>query len=195
MKCRLLPAVLALALATPAALAHHEPVSLSASLRDDGGGRLLVAVTLFGEVTGLPIREAVIAVELLAPSDFLVQLISDYGGILSITDTRPLPAAVLQRGRLRRAPAGVYRATLELPPDGRYILAFVDSTFRGENTITAQLVEFPLEEGSGALGGVLPETTTPVRWFYYAAAGLALPLLAAGVALVWRRRRPRTAGS
>jgi len=157
------------------ALAHAEPVQAVITLRQTADA-LEVEVALVGETSTLPIRGAVLELILAKPNERLRALMKD--GVLSRTGSEKLPAEIVARTPFEETKPGTYRAVLKpLPPPGRYVLVLLDTTFKGEATMTGQEIELPLKENPTIITGVLPETTTPSRYLFYALAGLAVPAL------------------
>ena len=157
------------------ALAHAEPVQAVVTLRETPNA-LEVKVALVGEVSTLPIRGAVLELLLARPSDRLLALMKD--GVLSRTGSTKLPAEVVFRARFDEPKPGTYTARLEPPPPpGEYVFVLLDTTFKGEATMTGQLIQLPLRENPTLFTGVLPETKTPSRYLFYALAGIAVPAI------------------
>lgn len=157
------------------ALAHAEPVQAVVTLRQEKGG-LEVQVALVGETSTLPIRGAVLDLILARPNPRLLGWMKD--GVLSRTGSAKLPAEEVARVPLKEAKVGTYTARLApAPPPGEYVLVLLDTTFKGEATMTGKLIRLPLEANPTIFTGVLPETKTPSRYLFYALAGLAVPAL------------------
>ena len=154
-------------------LAHAEPVQAVVTLRQSENA-LEVEVALVGETSTLPIRGAVLELVLARPSGRLLGLMKD--GVLSRTGDAKLPAEEVARTPLKETKPGTYTGRLS-PPPGEYVLVLLDTTFKGEATMTGKLVRLPLEESPTIFTGVLPETKTPSRYLFYALAGLAVPAL------------------
>ena len=156
-------------------LAHAEPVQAVVTLHQSENA-LEVEVALVGETSTLPIRGAVLELILARPSDRLLGLMKD--GVLSRTGDAKLPAEEVARVPLKETKPGTYATRLSPPPPpGEYVLVLLDTTFKGEATMTGKLVRLPLEESPTIFTGVLPETKTPSRYLFYALAGLAVPAL------------------
>ena len=174
------------------ALGHAEPVQAVIKLWEKGE-ELKVEVALVGETSTLPIRGAVVEVILAKPGPRLLGWMND--GVLSRTGSTDLPAEVVARKPLKEKKIGVYEATLPRPRPGEYVLVLLDTTFKGEATMTGRLVTFPLEQEPTIITGVLPETKTPSRYLFYALAGLAVPALIGLVfALLSRSEQKEGAG-
>jgi len=156
-------------------LGHAEPVQAVMTLRQEGDA-LMVEVSLVGETSTLPIRGAVLDLILAKPNDRIRALMKD--GVLSRTGDPDLPTEVVLKVPLEEEKPGTYTATLRpLPPPGRYVFVLLDTTFKGEATMTGTEIELPLRENPTIFTGVLPETKTPSRYLFYALAGLAVPAL------------------
>jgi len=157
------------------ALAHAEPVQAVTTLSQTADV-LEVEVALVGETSTLPIRGAVLELILTRPSDRLLGWMKD--GVLSRTGSAKLPAEEVARVPLKERKPGTYTARLSpLPPPGHYVLVLLDTTFKGEATMTGRKIRLPLEQNPTLFTGVLPETKTPSRYLFYALAGLAVPAL------------------
>jgi len=165
----LLPLLLSLA------WAHAEPVQAVVTLRQTPEA-LTVEVALVGETSTLPIRGAVLDLILAKPNERLRALMKD--GVLSRTGSAKLPAEIVAQVPFDEPKPGTYYAELKPPPPpGRYVFVLLDTTFKGEATMTGQEIELPLKENPTIFTGVLPETKTPSRYLLYALAGLAVPAL------------------
>ena len=157
------------------ALAHAEPVQAVVTLREEENA-LVVEVSLVGETSTLPIRGAVLDLILAKPNDRLRALMKD--GVLSRTGSPKLPAEIVLKVPFEETKPGSYRVVISPPPPpGRYVLVLLDTTFRGEATMTGTEIELPLKENPTIFTGVLPETKTPSRYLFYALAGLAVPAI------------------
>ena len=157
------------------ALAHAEPVQAVVTLTQTADA-LEVEVALVGETSTLPIRGAVLELILARPSDRLLGWMKD--GVLSRTGSAKLPAEEVVRVPLKEQKPGTYTARLSPPPPpGTYVLVLLDTTFKGEATMTGKEIRLPLEENPTLFTGILPETKTPSRYLFYALAGLAVPAL------------------
>jgi len=169
---------------------HAEPVQLVVVLSPEGD-RVQVEMQMVGEVSTLPIRGAVVEVRLYPLTPELEALLAQSGdGGLSRAGDPDLPGKPVSRARMEEPPEGGYRATLPLPEPGAYVLAVVDTTFKGEAAVAAKPVRFPLPPSGATLALQLPETSTPNRYLLYALLGLALPaLVGVGFALAARGDR------
>ncbi len=156
------------------ALAHAEPVQAVVTLTQTANA-LEVEVALVGETSTLPIRGAVLELILARPSARLLGWMKD--GVLSRTGSAKLPAEEVARIPLKEQKPGSYTGRLNPPPPGTYVLVLLDTTFKGEATMTGRKIRFPLEANPTLFTGVLPETKTPSRYLFYALAGLAVPAL------------------
>jgi len=154
---------------------HAEPVQAVITLRQ-APEALYVEVALVGETSTLPIRGAVLELILAKPNERLRALMKD--GVLSRTGSAKLPAEIVLRTPFDETKPGTYQAVIKPPPPpGRYVLVLLDTTFKGEATMTGKEIELPLKENPTIITGVLPETQTPSRYLFYALAGLAVPAL------------------
>ncbi len=156
------------------AWAHAEPVQAVTTLTQGPAG-LGVKVALVGETSTLPIRGAVLKVLLAKPDPRLLAWMKD--GRLSRTGGAKLPAPVVAEAALKETAPGTYRARLPDPGPGRYVLVVLDTTFRGEATMTGRVVTLPPDPNPLIYTGIMPKTRTPSRYLFYALAGLAVPAL------------------
>lgn len=157
--------ILLLVLLAGQALAHSEPVELSASLSPTSGA-IQVDVALVGQTSGLPVRSAVLALEVSAAAS--------------------PDAPVLSQAHLLPTPQGRYTGQLPQLPAGRYVLKWVDTTYRGEAAVVTATWAFDGQRAQIPVS-VLPSTSTPPQYLTYALLGLLLPLL--GLGLIWAVRR------
>ncbi len=155
-------------------LAHAEPVQAVTTLKATGK-RLDVKVALVGETSTLPIRGAVLTVLLARPDPRLLAWMKD--GKLSRTGRADLPAEVVTEASLKETSPGTYAAELANPGPGRYVLVVLDTTFKGEATMTGRQIELPPNPNPLIYTGIMPKTKTPSRYLFYALAGLAVPAL------------------
>ncbi len=155
-------------------LAHAEPVQAVTTLTQVPGG-LDVKVALVGETSTLPIRGASLEILLAKPNARLRAWMKD--GQLSRTGSAKLPATVVAQAVLKETQPGTYRARLADPGPGRYVLVVLDTTFKGEATMTGRMIELPPNPNPLIYTGIMPKTTTPSRYLFYALAGLAVPAL------------------
>ncbi len=171
------------------ALAHAEPVQAVTTLKETESA-LEAEVRLVGEVSTLPIRGAVLELGLYKETPKLKALMPD--GVLSRTGSAKLPAPRVAAVKLKEDATGVYRGTLKKPAPGRYVMVILDTTFKGEATMTGSPVTIPLQPNPLYFTGTLPETKTPNRYLVYALAGLAVPAII-GIVFVFLSRAERSA--
>jgi hypothetical protein len=173
-----------------AAWAHAEPVQVVVVLKPSSG-QVQVDVQMVGEVSTLPIRGAVVEARLYPRTPELDALLEEGGEAgLSQAGDPDLPGTPVVRVSLEEPGEGGYRARFPDPGAGDYVLAVVDTTFKGEAAVAAKPVRFPLPPSGATLALELPETSTPNRYLLYALLGLALPaLVGVGFALAARGDR------
>jgi hypothetical protein len=146
------------------ALAHPEPVTTDLHIFENGQTELIMT----GQNSGLPILSAKVE----------AQIFPDDGS--KADENKPLQlkgANRLERVNFSEISNGKYTTQLT-PRVGAYIVAIVDSTFSGENAVTAYRIT--LGKDGGRSSGLLPQTKTPVSYVLYALLGLA-GILIAGV--------------
>lgn len=137
-------ALLLAVLLAPGALAHSEPVTVTAALAPLPDA-VRVEASLVGQTSGLPIRGA--AVEVLVSR-------GTGGRVGGVPDT-----GVLGRARLTAGEAtGQYTGELAALPAGRYVLTVVDTTYRGEAAVAGRAFAFAGQPTRVAV--VLPVTST-----------------------------------
>ena len=171
------------------ALAHAEPVQAVTTLKETEGA-LEAEVRLVGEVSTLPVRGAVLELGLYKETPKLKALMPD--GVLSRTGSAKLPAPRVAAVKLKEDATGVYRGRLKKPAPGRYVMVILDTTFKGEATMTGSPVTIPLKSNPLYFTGTLPKTKTPNRYLIYALAGLAVPAII-GIVFVLLSRAERSA--
>lgn len=173
-------ALLLAVLLTPGALAHSEPVTVTAALAPLPNA-VRVEASLVGQTSGLPIRGA--AVEVLVSRGA-----GTPGRVGAVPETGVLGRARLTAG----AETGQYTGELAPLPAGRYVLTVVDTTYRGEAAVAGRAFTFARRPTRVSV--VLPVTSTPRRYVGYALLGLLAPPLLLGLVLGARRFSRRRAG-
>jgi len=184
-----LVALLLLLIIAGLALAHAEPVQAVTTLKETEDA-LEAEARLVGEVSTLPIRGAVLELALYKETPELKALMPN--GVLSRTGSAKLPAPEIAATKLTEDATGVYRGKLEKPAPGRYVMVILDTTFKGEATMTGSPITIPLRPNPLYFTGTLPETKTPNRYLIYALAGLAVPAII-GIVFVFLNRAERSA--
>jgi len=168
---------------------HAEPVQVVAVVTP-AGQELKVDVQMVGEVSTLPIRGAVVEARIYPRTPELQDLLVQGGGAVSQAGNPDLLGRPLASVPLREPKEGGYHGSLPSLPSGEYVLAVVDTTFKGEAAVAAKPLELPLPPTGATLALELPETSTPNRYLLYALLGLALPaLVGVGFALAARGER------
>ncbi|WP_456444703.1 hypothetical protein [Oceanithermus sp.] len=168
---------------------HAEPVQVVVVLTP-AGPELKIDVQMVGEVSTLPIRGAVVEARLYARTPELQKLLDEGGGSVSQAGDPDLLGAPLASVPLEEPKEGGYRGGLPALPPGDYVLAVVDTTFKGEAAVAAKPLRLPPPPTGATLALELPETSTPNRYLLYALLGLALPaLVGIGFALAARGER------
>jgi len=168
---------------------HAEPVQVVAVVTP-ADQELKVDVQMVGEVSTLPIRGAVVEARIYPRTPELQDLLAQGGGAVSRAGNPDLLEKPLASVPLREPKEGGYRGALPALPSGEYVLAVVDTTFKGEAAVAARALELPLPPTGATLALELPETSTPNRYLLYALLGLALPaLVGVGFALAARSER------
>ncbi|GBF04638.1 hypothetical protein DAERI_020235 [Deinococcus aerius] len=172
-------ALLLAVLLAPGALAHSEPVTVTAALAPLPDA-VRVEASLVGQTSGLPIRGA--AVEVLVSRGT-----GTPGRANDVPETGVLGRAKLTAGQ----ETGQYTGDLAPLPAGRYVLTVVDTTYRGEAAVAGRPFAFVGQPTRVAV--VLPVTSTPGRYVGYALLGLLAPPLLLGLVLGARRLSQRRA--
>ncbi|GEM88960.1 hypothetical protein [Oceanithermus desulfurans] len=168
---------------------HAEPVQVVVVVTP-AGQELKIDVQMVGEVSTLPIRGAVVEARFYVRTPELQQLLDEGGGSVSRAGDPDLLGVPVASVPLEEPKEGGYRGALPAPPPGDYVLAVVDTTFKGEAAVAAKPLRLPLPPTGATLALQLPETTTPNRYLLYALLGLALPaLVGIGFALAARGER------
>ncbi len=171
------------------ALGHAEPVQVVVVAKGGAQG-LRLEMQMIGEVSTLPIRGAVVEARLYPKTPELDALVAEGGGAISRTGSAELPGKPLAVAPFEELREGGYVARLPEPAPGEYVLAVVDTTFKGEAAVAAKPVRLPPPPTGVTVAVVLPETSTPNRYFLYALLGLALPaVVGVGFALAARGDR------
>jgi len=171
------------------ALGHAEPVQVVVVIKE-AQGELRLEMQMIGEVSTLPIRGAVVEARLYPKTAELEALLAEGGGEISRAGSAELPAEPLAAAPFEEQREGGYVARLPEPAPGEYVLAVVDTTFKGEAAVAAKPVRLPPPPTGRTVAVLLPETSTPNRYFLYALLGLALPaVVGIGFALVARGER------
>lgn len=157
-----------------AALAHSEPVEVTAALTPSPGA-VRVQAELVGETSGLPIRNAEVEVRVSR-------------GMGTPPAGEESTGDVLGQARLTPGEGGRYVGTLRPLPAGRYVLTVVDTTYGGEAAVAARA--FPFSGRPVQVAVVLPATSTPRRYVVSALMGLLVaPTILVVMTVVTARRQ------
>jgi len=168
---------------------HAEPVQIVLTTAPVEEG-LQIEAQMVGEVSTLPIRGAVVEARLYALTPEMQDLLNQGGGEVSEAGNPDLLGEPLVRAPLEEPKEGGYRGVLPTQPPGSYVLAVVDTTFKGEAAVGAKPLQLPLPPAGATMALLIPETSTPNRYFIYAILGLAFPaLVGIGFALSARGER------
>jgi hypothetical protein len=158
------------------ALAHPEPVLTNLRFYPNG----LLELTMTGEQSRLPILSARVEAQIFPDPGSS----AGEGGVLVLKG-----ATRLERVNFVDAGQGKYSAQLQPLKSGRYLFTLVDSTFGGENAVTAHRMNVGTSGGNSS--ALLPKTATPINWLWFALGGLGLIVTALSSVLIWQSRRPR----
>ncbi|MBB6099610.1 hypothetical protein HNR42_003063 [Deinobacterium chartae] len=179
----------ALPLLSPPAHAHAEPVQVVANLSLEAEATPL-QLGLVGQTSTLPVRGAVVEVRLYPEDDAWRRRLEQGGGTVSTTDLSILPGNALDTVHLEEVRTADYRGRLRPLEAGRYVLAVLDTTFKGETALAARAFEVSPGRSSALVTALLPKTQTPTSYLVWALIGLAVPaLIVLGVVFVGRPDR------
>lgn len=189
MKLKRWVGLLLAALLAGLAWGHSEPVQAVVVL-SPAGEKVKADMQMVGAVSTLPIRGAVVEAQIYRRTPAIEDLLAKGGGAVSQAGNPDLLGKPLARAPLRESKEGGYHGVLPSFPGGSYVLAIVDTTFKGEAAVAAKPLELPLPPTGATLALELPKTSTPNRYLLYALLGLALPaLVGIGFAVAARGER------
>lgn len=86
---------------------------------------------------------------------------------------------------------GLYSTQIRPLMAGRYLIALVDSTFGGENAVTAHRID--VGQAGGRSSGLLPKTKTPINYLWYALGGLGSIVVVGSSLAFWFVKRSNSA--